>query len=152
MFVYFLEQLNLQQHVSDRVLQQILNLLETPTVGHMKIIPRLSGKWSYQSMYLHVKSILTQKFISKAAGGHILPQLGLLLCAKEGNFRKMLKYFPQNNHQVQIYLLAQVFPKTEAAFNNSKCLSFRFWVFSFLWAMVRFWKGPEVLDIFFFFF
>lgn len=78
----------------------------------MKIIPILSGKWSYQSIYLNVKSILTQKFISKAAGGHILPQLGLFLCAKEANFRKMLKYFPQNNLQAQIYLLAQVFPKT----------------------------------------
>lgn len=71
--------------------------------------------------------------------------------AKEANFRKMLKYFPQNNLQAQIYLLAQVFPKTEAAFNNSKCLSFRFGGFSFLWAMVRFWKGPELLDFLLFF-
>lgn len=62
-------------------------------------------------MYLHVKSILTQKFISKAAGGHILPGLGLFLRAKEANISKNLKYFPQNNLQAWIYFLAQVFPE-----------------------------------------
>lgn len=77
----------------------LLIFFEASTVDHMKIIPQLSGKRSYWSMYLHAKSIHTQKFPSKAASGHILPELGLPLCANEVNISKMLKYFPQNNLQ-----------------------------------------------------
>lgn len=42
--ILFLEQLNLQQHISEHFFQQKLILLEVSTVGHNKVIPRLSCK------------------------------------------------------------------------------------------------------------